>query len=47
MEEYVEKVYEQFSEQRKIVELQQADAEDLQELKQLEENVKKKTSPHK
>ena len=41
MEEYVEKVYKQYSEQRKIFELQQADAEDLQELKQLEESVKK------
>ena len=40
MEEFVEKVYLQFTEQRKISELQQADAADLQELKTLEENIK-------
>ena len=42
MEEYVGKVYMQFDKQRKTYELQQADAEDLQELKRLEENVKMK-----
>jgi len=40
LEEFVEKVYSQFAEQRKIHELQQADATDLQELKSLEENIK-------
>ncbi|MDR3180345.1 MAG: virulence RhuM family protein [Prevotellaceae bacterium] len=40
MEEYVEKVYEKFNEQRKQYELQQADEQDMQELKLLENNIK-------
>ncbi|GHV32288.1 hypothetical protein FACS1894177_08210 [Bacteroidia bacterium] len=40
MEKFVETVYEKFNEQRKQHELQQADAEDLKELKQLEETIK-------
>jgi hypothetical protein len=43
MEEYVEGIYEKFNEQRKQYELQQADAEDLKELKLLEEQVKQAT----
>jgi hypothetical protein len=39
MEEFVEQVYEKFNNQRKQYELQQADAEDLEELKQLEEKI--------
>jgi hypothetical protein len=42
MEEFVEQVYEKFNEQRKQYELQQADSEDLKELKQLEEKIKKR-----
>jgi len=41
MEMFVEQVYEQFNEQRKQYELQQADLADLQELKMLEEKIKK------
>jgi hypothetical protein len=44
MEEFVNKVYERFNEQRKIYELQQADAEDINELKQLEASIKKRNS---
>jgi hypothetical protein len=44
MEEYVDKVYERFNGQRKIYELQQADAEDVNELKQLEASIKKRNS---
>jgi hypothetical protein len=42
MEQFVEQVYEKFNDQRKQYELQQADAEDLKELKQLEEKIKNK-----
>jgi len=42
METFVEQVYEQFNEQRKQYELQQADLDDLQELKMLEEKIKNK-----
>jgi len=41
MEEFVDDVYEKFNEQRKQYELEQADAEDLQELKVLENKIKK------
>jgi hypothetical protein len=41
MEKFVETVYETFSEKRKYFELKQADAEDMEELKQLEEKIKK------
>jgi hypothetical protein len=44
MEEFVNKVYGRFNEQRKIYELQQADAEDVNELKQLEASIKKRNS---
>jgi hypothetical protein len=40
MEEFVEKVYDEFDRQRKQYELQQADEQDMQELKELENNVK-------
>ena len=40
MEKFVNDVYENFNEKRKRFELQQADAEDLEELKQLEEKIK-------
>ncbi|MDR0296072.1 MAG: virulence RhuM family protein [Prevotellaceae bacterium] len=40
MEEFVEKVYSEFAEQRKIYELRQADSDDLQELKIFEKNIK-------
>jgi len=40
METFVEQVYEQFNEQRKQYELQQADLADLQELKMLEKKIK-------
>jgi len=42
MEKFVDDVYEIFSEKRKRFELQQADAEDLEELKLLEEKISKK-----
>ena len=42
MEKYVENIYEKFHEKRKQFELQQADDEDLEELKQLEEKIKSK-----
>jgi hypothetical protein len=42
MEKSVNAVYEQFNEKRKRIELQQADAEDMEELKRLEEKVKNK-----
>jgi len=41
MEKFVDAVYEDFNEKRKHFELQQADAEDLEELKQLEGKIKK------
>ncbi|MDR0792085.1 MAG: virulence RhuM family protein [Chitinophagaceae bacterium] len=41
MEKYIEDVYENFNEKRKHFELQQADAEDMEELNQLEERIKK------
>ena len=41
MEKFVEDIYEKFHEKRKHFELQQADAEDMEELKQLEEKIKK------
>lgn len=42
MEKMVEKVLQEFDSQRKIVEAQQADNEDLQALKLLEEELKKR-----
>jgi hypothetical protein len=39
MEQMVEIVYEKFHEKRKSFELQQADAEEMEELKQLEEKI--------
>jgi len=42
MEKFVDDVYEMFKEKRKGFELQQADAEDLEELKLLEEKISKK-----
>ena len=42
MEEFVDNVYENFNEKRKGIERQQADAEDMAELKQLEEKIKQK-----
>ena len=42
MEKMVEKVYQEFDRQRKIVEAQQSDNEDLQALKLLEEELKKR-----
>jgi hypothetical protein len=44
MEAFVEKVYEKFNTQRKQHELQQADEQEMQELKMLEENVKRQQS---
>ena len=41
METFVEQVYEQFNEKRKVFELEQADLADLQEIKMLEEKIKK------
>ena len=40
MEKIVDDVYENFNEKRKLFELQQADAEDMEELKQWEEKIK-------
>ncbi|MCL2132209.1 MAG: virulence RhuM family protein [Lentimicrobiaceae bacterium] len=40
MEKFVDNIYENFNEKRKRFELQQADAEDLEELKQLEGKIK-------
>jgi len=40
METFVEQVYEQFHEKRKIFELEQADLADFQEIKMLEEEIK-------
>ena len=42
MEKIVEKIYEKFHEKRKQIDLKQADAEDLKELKLLEEKLKTK-----
>jgi len=42
MEKFVDDVYENFNEKRKRIELQQADAEDMEELKQLEEKINRK-----
>ena len=42
MEEYVDKVYEQFDNERKLFELHQADENDLAELKMLEQDIKKR-----
>jgi hypothetical protein len=47
MEEYVEKIYEKFNEQRKQYELQQADEQDMQELRMLENNIKAQRSNNK
>jgi hypothetical protein len=47
MEEYVEKIYEKFNEQRKQYELQQADEQDMQELRMLENNIKTQRSNNK
>ena len=42
MEKQVRKIYEQFDQRRKIAEAKKADEEDMEELKKLEEKVKKK-----
>ena len=42
MEQFVETVYGNFHEKRKYFELQQADSEDMEELKQLEEQIKRR-----
>lgn len=42
MEQQVRKIYEQFDKRRKISEVKEADEEDLDELKKLEEKVKRK-----
>jgi hypothetical protein len=47
MEEYVDKVYEQFDHERKLFELRQADEEDLAELKMLEQDIKNKKKRNK
>jgi hypothetical protein len=47
MEEYVGKIYEKFNEQRKQYELQQADEQDMQELRILENNIKTQRSNNK
>jgi hypothetical protein len=44
MEDFVEEVYENFNEHRKQYELQQADEQDMQELKMLEKNIKTRQS---
>ena len=41
MEEFVEQVYEQFNQKRQMAELEQADFDDMQELKTLESEIKK------
>ncbi len=41
MEKFVEQVYEKFNQKRKTVELEQADLADLQELKMLEDEIKR------
>jgi hypothetical protein len=40
MENFVDEIYETFDKKRKLFELQKADAEDIEELKQLEEKIK-------
>jgi len=40
METFVDTVYEQFTQRRKAIELQEADAEDIQELNRLEQIIK-------
>ncbi|MDR0566323.1 MAG: virulence RhuM family protein [Prevotellaceae bacterium] len=47
MEEFVEKVYEDFNKQRKQYELQQADEQDMQELQMLEKNIQTTVSKNK
>jgi hypothetical protein len=42
MEMFVERIYEQFDEKRKVFELEQADLDDFRELKMLEEEIKSK-----
>ena len=42
MEKQVKALYEKFDQRRKIVEAQAADAQDMEELKALEEEIKKK-----
>ncbi len=42
MEKYVDEMYEKFNAERKKYELKQADNEDLEELKQLEDSIKRK-----
>jgi len=44
MEKQVHKIYEQFDARRKTFEAQQADEEEIEELKKLEENIKKRNS---
>jgi hypothetical protein len=44
MEKFVDEIYENFNEKRKWITLQEADALDMEELKQLEEQVKTLTS---
>ena len=45
MEKIVDKIYKKFHEKRKHFELQQADIEDIEELRQLEEKIKNKIKP--
>ncbi|MDR2653234.1 MAG: virulence RhuM family protein, partial [Prevotellaceae bacterium] len=47
MEEFVEKIYDEFNTRRKQHELQQADEQDMQELNMLEENIKTRRSINK
>jgi hypothetical protein len=47
MDEYVENIYEKFNEHRKQYELQQADDQDIQELRMLEHNIKIQRSNNK
>ena len=46
MEEYVDKVYEQFNHERKQFELRQAEEEELAELKMLEQDIKNRNKKH-
>ncbi len=42
METFVDKVYDEFNEKRKKYELEQADEEDMKELKQIENSIKER-----
>jgi len=41
MEQHVDTIYEKFESKRKLTDTQSADAQDLEELKQLEDKIKK------